>query len=185
MKPVVIAEDISKKYSRNADTHLSYGVSDLFRELFGRNSERALRTDEFFAVDSVSFHLYPGDSLALIGRNGSGKTTVLKMLNGLIKPDKGSIVMDGRVQALINLGAGFNPALSGRDNIYSSSSLMGLSSKETAAIVDEVVEFSELEEFIDSPVGTYSSGMKARLGFSVCVHLKPDILLIDEILKPV
>ncbi len=173
---------MSKKYSRNRDAHLSYGITDLFREVFGRKGSTDLRRDEFLAVNDLSFFLNAGDSLAVVGRNGSGKTTLLKMMNGLTKLDTGTIIMEGRVQALISLGAGFNSALSGRDNIYNSASLMGLTSAETRAIFHEIVAFSELEEFIDSPVGTYSSGMTARLGFSVAVHLDPDILLIDEIL---
>ena len=183
MKPIVVVENISKKYSRNANEHLSYGISDLFREVFGRDKTLELRTDEFLAVNDLSFHLYPGDSFALIGRNGSGKTTTLKMMNGLVKPDAGTVIMDGRVQALINLGAGFNQELSGRDNVHNAAALMGLSRKEANAILDDVVDFSELEEFIDSPIQTYSQGMRARLGFAVAVHLKPDILLIDEILS--
>lgn len=174
-------ESLYKKYSRNAHDHLSYGLSDLLREMTGSRT-RDLRKDEFYAVNDVSFELTPGDSFALIGRNGSGKTTVLKMLNGLIKPDGGRITMAGRVQALINLGAGFSPRLSGRENIFNSASLMGLSHQETSELLDAIIDFSELEDFIDSPVGTYSSGMNARLGFSVAVHLQPDILLIDEVL---
>lgn len=173
---------VSKRYSRNANAHLSYGLTDLVRELLAMIGERPLRPDEFFAVNDVSFNLETGDSLALIGRNGSGKTTLLKMMHGLIKPDAGDIRFNGRVQALINLGTGFNPNLSGRDNVYNAASLIGLGRAETAAIFDEVVDFSELEAFIDSPFRTYSSGMKARLGFSVAVHLRPDILIIDEIL---
>lgn len=183
MKPIITVKDLSKKYSRRANSHLAYGVSDLWREIFGKPPSLSLRKDEFMAVDDVSFNLFPGDTFALIGRNGSGKTTILKMMSGLTKPDGGSIDIKGKVQALINLGAGFNPNLSGHDNIYNSAALMGLSRRETRGIVDEVVDFSELEEFIDSPVGTYSSGMKSRLGFSVAVSLKPDILLIDEILS--
>ena len=182
MRPIIIAENVSKKYSRNSNSHLEYGLGDLFRELFCLRGKNRLRNDEFWAVDDVSFHMNPGESLALVGRNGSGKTTVLKMLNGLTKPDCGTIIMDGKVQALINLGAGFNFSLSGKDNIFNSAALMGMTKSETFEILDEIIEFSELEEFIDSPVGTYSSGMKARLGFSVAVHLKPEILLIDEIL---
>lgn len=133
-------------------------------------------------MKDVSFELMPGDSLGLIGRNGAGKSTLLKMMNGLTKPDAGRIVLNGRVQALINLGAGFNPALSGIENIYNAASLLGLSGREIRGIVEAVVDFSELQEVIDSPVYTYSSGMKARLGFGVAVHLQPDILLIDEVL---
>lgn len=182
MEPILMAEEVSKVYSRNASSHLSYGLRDLLDEIFGRSKNETLRKDEFLAVNSVSLALNRGDTLALVGRNGSGKTTLLKILNGLVKPDRGRVVVRGRVQAMINLGAGFAPSLSGRDNIYNSASLMGLNRHETTAILDEIIDFSELEEFIDSPVNTYSSGMKARLGFAVAVHLRPEILLIDEIL---
>lgn len=182
MAPIVQVEHVYKKYSRNANAHLNYGMRDLYNHLLGRKPSMELRKDEFFAVNDVSFSLERGDTLALIGRNGSGKSTLLKMLNGLIKLDAGRIVMDGRVQALINLGAGFNPAVSGVDNIYNSAALYGFNRKQTRAIADEVVDFAELEEFINSPFETYSSGMKARLGFAVAVHLRPEILLIDEIL---
>lgn len=183
MDPIVQVEHVCKKYSRNANAHLSYGLGDLFRHLLGRKPSLELRKDEFFAVKDVSLELEPGETLALIGRNGSGKSTLLKMMNGLVKPDAGRIVMNGRVQALINLGAGFNGALSGTDNIYNSAALYGFNRRQTRAIADEIVAFAELEEFINSPVETYSSGMKARLGFAVSVHLQPDILLIDEILS--
>ena len=183
MKPIVCVQQVSKRYSKNANAHLSYGVADLYRAIFGSKEEWPLRKDEFLALSNISLYLNPGDSLALIGRNGSGKTTLLKAMNGLIKPDAGVITVEGRVQALINLGAGFNPALSGKDNVFNSASLMGYSRKETQAILEEIIDFAELEEFIDSPVGTYSSGMKARLGFSVAINLNPDILLIDEILS--
>lgn len=182
MPPQITVEHVSKKYSRNAGEHLGYGLRDLWRVVAGRKPSTGLREDEFLAVNDVSFEIHRGDSIALIGRNGSGKTTLLKMMSGLIRPDAGTIVVDGRIQALINLGAGFNNALSGRENIFNSAALMGLGSKATRAILDETIAFAELEEFIDSPVGTYSSGMRARLGFSVAVHLDPDILFVDEIL---
>lgn len=182
MAPIVQVEHVYKKYSRNANAHLSYGLGDLYNHLLGRKPSLELRKDEFFAVNDVSFSLEQGDTLALVGRNGSGKSTLLKMMNGLIKLDAGRIVMDGRIQALINLSAGFKGALSGLDNIYNSAALYGFNRKQTHAIADEVIDFSELEEFINSPVETYSSGMTARLGFAVAVHLKPQILLIDEIL---
>jgi len=180
--PIIEVKGVSKRFSRNANAHLSYGLTDLMREVFARGGERPLRADEFYAVDDVSLALEPGDSFALIGRNGSGKTTLLKMLNGLIKPDRGEIRMNGSVQALINLGTGFNPNLSGRDNVFNAASLVGLSRSATENLFDEIVDFSELAEFIDSPFRSYSSGMKARLGFAVAVHLHPEILLIDEIL---
>lgn len=182
MKPALVVESVSKKYSRNFHTHREYGLSDLLREICGLEHRSSLRKDEFWAVKDISFTLYPGDCLGLIGKNGSGKSTLLKMLNGLIKQDTGKIMVDGRVQALINLGAGFDPSLTGKENIFNSAALMGLGYRETRKFLGEIIEFSELDEFIDSPVGTYSSGMYARLGFSVAIHLNPTIILIDEIL---
>lgn len=183
MPPIIEVRNVAKRFSRNANSHLGYGMTDLLDELLGRKKKRPLRQDEFWAVRDISFDLEAGGSFALVGRNGSGKTTLLKMMNGLIKPDAGEIRMLGPVQALINLGTGFNPNLSGRDNVYNAASLMGFSRSDTAAILDEIIDFAELEDFIDSPFQTYSSGMKARLGFGVAVHLRPEILLIDEILS--
>lgn len=141
-----------------------------------------LRPKEFWAVKDVSFELKRGECLGLIGRNGAGKTTLLKMLNGLIKPDTGRIEMRGRVGALIALGAGFNPILTGRENIYTNASVLGLTKKETDAKLDEIIDFAEIGEFLDTPVQNYSSGMAVRLGFAVASSLAPDILLIDEVL---
>jgi lipopolysaccharide transport system ATP-binding protein len=141
-----------------------------------------LRPGEFWALHNVSFELRRGECLALIGRNGAGKTTLLKILNGLIKPDTGRVQLRGTVGAMIALGAGFNPILTGRENIYVAASLRGLSKKQTAAKLDEIIDFAEIGEFIEAPVQTYSSGMQVRLGFSVAISLNPDILLIDEVL---
>jgi lipopolysaccharide transport system ATP-binding protein len=181
---LVIVENVSKKFCRDLKRSLWYGMKDLGSELVGRshNEDWRLRKDEFYAVNDVSFELKRGDFLGLIGRNGAGKTTLLKMLNGLIKPDKGRIEMHGRVGALIALGAGFNPILTGRENIYVNAAVLGLSKKETDARFDEIVEFAELGEFIDAPVQSYSSGMAVRLGFAVTTALEPDILLLDEVL---
>jgi lipopolysaccharide transport system ATP-binding protein len=141
-----------------------------------------LRPKEFWAVNNVSFELKRGECLGLIGRNGAGKTTLLKMLNGLIKPDAGRIEMRGRVGALISLGAGFNGVLTGRENIYTNASVLGLTKKETDAKLDEIIDFAEIGDFLDTPVQNYSSGMAVRLGFAVASSLEPDILLIDEVL---
>jgi len=142
-----------------------------------------LRRDEFWAVDNVSFELKRGECLGLIGRNGAGKTTLLKMLNGLIKPDRGRIEIAGRVGALIALGAGFNPILTGRENVYVNGSILGLSKREIDLRFNEIIAFAELEDFIDTPVQSYSSGMQVRLGFAVAaVLIKPDVLLLDEVL---
>lgn len=182
MKGRVEVKGLTKKYSRNSHSHLGYGLTDFLDELFGRERSLELRKDEFWALHDVNFTLEPGDSFGLVGRNGAGKSTLLKAMNGLTKPDAGEVRVHGRVQALINLQAGFNPNLSGRDNILNSASLSGLNRSQALDIMDEVVDFAELDQFIDSPVQTYSSGMKARLGFGVSVHLKPDILYIDEVL---
>lgn len=141
-----------------------------------------LRDGEFYAVRDVSFELRRGECLGLIGHNGAGKTTLLKMLNGLIKPDGGRIEMNGRVGALIALGAGFNPILTGRENIYINGSVLGLSKKEIDEKIDEIIDFSEVVEFIDMPVQNYSSGMQVRLGFSIASSLSPDVLILDEVL---
>jgi lipopolysaccharide transport system ATP-binding protein len=144
--------------------------------------EASLRDGEFFAVKDVSFELRRGECLGLIGHNGAGKTTLLKMLNGLIKPDAGSITMRGRVGALIALGAGFNPILTGRENIYINGSVLGLTKKEIDAKIDEIIDFAEIREFIDMPVQSYSSGMQVRLGFAVATAMNPDVLILDEVL---
>jgi ABC-type polysaccharide/polyol phosphate transport system ATPase subunit len=159
-------------------------MQDLGRELIGRdNGHTGLRRDEFWAVKDVSFHLDRGETLGLIGHNGAGKTTILRLLNGLIKPDLGEIIVRGRMQALIALGAGFNPILTGRENVYVNASVLGFSKKEIDRRFDEIVDFSGIREFIDMPVRSYSSGMTVRLGFSVAAHLEPDILLVDEVLS--
>ena len=141
-----------------------------------------LRPGEFWAVNDVSFELRRGECLGLIGRNGAGKTTLLKMLNGLIKPDAGRIEMRGRIGALIALGAGFNPILTGRENIYVNGSVLGLSKKEIDEKIEEIIDFAEIGEFIDSPVQSYSSGMQVRLGFAVATAMDPDVLILDEVL---
>lgn len=181
---LVKVENVSKKFCRSLKKSLWYGMQDLGNELLGRRhgGNGELRLDEFWAVKDVSFELKRGECLGLIGRNGAGKTTLLRMLNGLIKPDAGWIEMRGRVGALIALGAGFNPILTGRENIYVNASVLGLSKQEIDAKFEEIVEFAELGEFIDAPVQSYSSGMQVRLGFAVATALKPDILLLDEVL---
>lgn len=181
---IIIADTISKKFCRTLKRSLWYGIKDIGSELIGRNnSHKDLRKKEFWAIKNVSFELKRGETLALIGRNGAGKTTLMRMLNGLIKPDTGRIEVRGRMQALIALGAGFNPILTGRENIFVNASVFGLSKSEIDSKFKDIVEFSELEEFIDTPVQNYSSGMRVRLGFAVAAHVTPDILLIDEVLS--
>jgi lipopolysaccharide transport system ATP-binding protein len=204
-------EGVSKKFCRSLKKSLWYGVCDIAGELnpFAKHGARGmehggdsaegrsvspatsylppvtldgLRPGEFWAVNDVSFELRRGECLGLIGHNGAGKTTLLKMLNGLIKPDRGCIEMNGRVGALIALGAGFNPILTGRENIYINGSVLGLSKKQIDEKIDEIIEFAEIGEFIDMPVQNYSSGMQVRLGFAVATTLNPDVLILDEVL---
>ena len=175
-------EGVSKKFCRDLRRSLWYGLKDTAADLLGRNGDSTLRPDEFWAVDGVSLMLRRGECLGLIGRNGAGKTTLLKMLNGLVKPDKGRIEIRGQVGALIALGAGFNPILTGRENIYINGSVLGLTKREIDAKLDEIVEFAAIDDFIDTPVQSYSAGMQVRLGFAVATALQPDLLLLDEVL---
>jgi len=144
---------------------------------------RSIRADELvIALDGVSFNVEKGHTLGLIGENGSGKSTMLKIVAGIAKPSSGRITTAGKVSALIELGAGFHPEITGRENVFINGIMLGLSKKEITAKFDEIVRFAELEDFIDAPVKTYSSGMYMRLGFSVAINVNPEILLIDEVL---
>jgi ABC-type polysaccharide/polyol phosphate transport system ATPase subunit len=180
---LIRAEGVSKKFCRRLRRSLWYGVLDMGHEFFARNAGSArLRKDEFWAVSDVSFTLRRGETIGLIGPNGAGKTTLLRMLNGLIKPDAGRIEISGRMQALIALGAGFNPILTGRENVYVNASVLGIPQADVRRRFDDIVDFADVREFIDSPVQNYSSGMAVRLGFAVSAFLQPDILLVDEVL---
>jgi ABC-type polysaccharide/polyol phosphate transport system ATPase subunit len=144
---------------------------------------RDLSPDETFtAVRDVSFTVPAGRTLGVIGRNGSGKSTMLKLVAGITKPTQGSVKVNGRISALIELGAGFHPEISGRENVFINGIMLGLSKREVARRFDEIVDFAELKDFIDAPVKTYSSGMYMRLGFAVAIHVDPDVLLVDEVL---
>lgn len=182
--PVVAVEGVSKKYCRRLKHSLWYGVQDLVAELTAQSGSRdlQLRDAEFLAVNDVSFELRRGECVGLIGHNGAGKSTLLKMLNGLARPDKGKITLHGRVGALIELGAGFSPVLTGRENVYINGAVLGCSKREIDSKFAAIVDFAELGDAIDAPVRTYSSGMYVRLGFAVATQLNPDILLVDEIL---
>ncbi len=181
---LIQVEGLSKKFCRNLKRSLWYGLQDMGSELRGgqRSNADKLRPEEFWSVQDISFEVKRGECLALIGPNGAGKSTLLRMLNGLIKPDQGRITMRGRVNALIALGAGFNPILTGRENVYVNGSVLGFSKKEIDEKYEEIVEFSELRDFMDTPVRNYSSGMNVRLGFAVAAQMEPDVLLLDEVL---
>ncbi|MEM8777653.1 MAG: ABC transporter ATP-binding protein [Cyanobacteria bacterium P01_G01_bin.49] len=179
---LIKVDNISKKFCRDLKQSLWYGVQDIASEAMGRKYEHKLRKDEFWSVNDISFELRRGECLGLVGPNGAGKSTLLKILNGLIKPDKGRIELRGRIGALIELSAGFNAILTGRENIYSRGAVLGFTAAEIDKKLDQIIDFSELEDFIDTPVVNYSSGMKVRLGFAVAAQMEPDVLLLDEVL---
>src|SRR3954462_5776271 len=137
-------------------------------------------SDSFLALDEVSFTVEQGESIGLMGLNGSGKSTLLKIINGVMKPDGGTVLTRGRIAGLIATGAGFHPELTGRENIYLNAAVLGMSDAETKGKFDEIVEFADIGKLLDSPVGHYSSGIFARLGFAVAIHADSDIFLADE-----
>jgi ABC-type polysaccharide/polyol phosphate transport system ATPase subunit len=180
MTTAIQVSDVTKVYQR-------YSHRKQFRTLksalLGGSLLSDLRPDErFLALSGVTFNVRAGSTFAIIGRNGSGKSTLLKVIAGIAKPDAGSVTVHGRISALIELGAGFHPEITGRENVFINGIMLGLTKKEIHARFDDIVEFAELEDFIDAPVKTYSSGMYMRLGFAVAIHVDPEVLLIDEVL---
>ena len=151
--------------------------------LFSRNGHGELHEREFWALQDVSFQIRRGEAWGIIGANGAGKSTILKLLSNVLKPTKGKINVHGKMSALIEVGAGFHPDLTGRENVYLNGCILGMKRQEIARKFDEIVEFAGISEFIDTPVKRYSSGMYARLGFAVAAHVDPDILLVDEVLS--
>jgi ABC-type polysaccharide/polyol phosphate transport system ATPase subunit len=174
---VTNASKIYRRYSRRRQ------FSTLKSALLSRSLIRNLRPDETFAaVSGVTFTVPRGRTLGVVGRNGSGKSTLLKLVAGITKPTSGTVSVNGRVSALIELGAGFHPEISGRENVFINGIMLGLTKREVARRFDEIVDFAEMKDFIDAPVKTYSSGMYMRLGFAVAIHVDPDVLLVDEVL---
>lgn len=181
-EPYVHCESVWKKFHRGEhhDT-LRDAILGVGRRLAGRQP-RTQDADEFWAVRDVSFDVRPGETLGIIGGNGAGKSTILKLLTRIMRPNRGRLHVEGRVGALIEVSAGFHPDLTGRENIFLQGSLMGMRNATIAQKFDEIVEFSGIAAFLDTPVKRYSSGMNARLGFSIAAHLDPDVLIIDEVL---
>src|SRR5437764_2558904 len=179
MKSAIELTDVTKVYRR----YSGHQFATLKSALLLRSILRDLAPQEAFpALTDVSFSVPKGSTYGVIGRNGSGKSTALKLVAGITKPTSGSVHVDGRISALIELGAGFHPEISGRENVFINGIMLGLSKREVARRFDEIVEFAELKDFIDAPVKTYSSGMYMRLGFAVAIHVDPDVLLVDEVL---
>ena len=200
---VMSVRSVSKKFCRNLKRSMVYGMQDLARNLVGlppqstghrlktinpdpafqRSSvDDGLRRDEFWALRDISFDLKRGECLGLIGSNGSGKSTLLRVLNGIFPPDAGIVSFRGRIGALIALGAGFHPHLTGRENVFLNGAILGIDRDRMNSIFDQIVQFSEIGGFIDAPVSTYSSGMYVRLGFAIAASVEPEIMLIDEVL---
>jgi len=179
---LIKVEGLSKKFSKDLKSSLWYGLKDMWSAITGNTKKRELRKNEFWALQDINFELGRGECLGLIGHNGAGKSTLLKILNGLINPDEGKVTIKGRVGALIELGAGFNPILTGRENIYNNGAILGFTKQDIDAKVEQIIDFAEIREFIDMPVQNYSSGMRVRLGFAVASQMEPDVLLIDEVL---
>ena len=173
-EPAIVVESVSKNFRLYHERN-RYIKAAILR---GRRA----RYEEFWALEDVSFEVEHGSTLGLIGSNGSGKSTMLKCLTGIYRPDKGRVTVNGNVAALLELGAGFHPELTGRENVYLNAAILGLSKKDAERQFDSIVEFAGLERFINTPVKNYSSGMTIRLGFSIAAHVEPEILLIDEVL---
>jgi lipopolysaccharide transport system ATP-binding protein len=175
---VVRFEHVSKSYPYYQ--HITGGLKSFLFNL--PKAVKQIRTTRFLSLSDISFEVERGEAFGIIGRNGAGKSTTLGLIAGVLKPTQGNVIIHGRVSPMLELGAGFHPELTGRENIYLNGVLMGMTRTEVAKKAEEIIEFSELGEFIDQPIRVYSSGMLARLGFSVVSSLDPEILLIDEIL---
>ncbi len=188
---IIEVEGISKKYlishqrQRNKYNALRDVIANKAKNIFTRSSEKDVRErlkEEFWALKDISFDVKQGDKIGIIGRNGAGKSTLLKILSRITEPTKGRIRIKGRVASLLEVGTGFHPELTGRENIYLNGSILGMRKEEIRRKFDEIVAFSEIEKFLDTPVKRYSSGMYVRLAFAVAAHLEPEILLVDEVL---
>ena len=174
-KPVVVeATDVSKKFKLVHERNNSIKAALL--------RGRRTMSEDFWALRDVSFQVHEGETFGLIGENGSGKSTMLKCLTRILRPDHGTVRADGKVSALLELGAGFHPELSGRENVFLNGAILGLSQKELRKRFDDIVDFAGISQFIDEPVKNYSSGMYVRLGFSVAINVDPDVLFVDEVL---
>jgi lipopolysaccharide transport system ATP-binding protein len=187
MKPIIRVENLSKRYflnktNRSPDT-LRESLAEILRAPFQRLSGHRLSSSEdLWALRDINLEVKPGETIGIVGRNGAGKSTLLKILSRITEPTTGRIELYGRVGSLLEVGTGFHPELTGRENIFLNSVILGMSRKETRKHFDEIVAFAEIEKFLDTPVKRYSSGMYVRLAFAVAAHMNPEILIVDEVL---
>ena len=177
MKPVIILDNISVSY------RAPEAKADTFKEFAIQLIKRQVRFNSFNALSNVSLNIHEGEIVGIIGRNGAGKSTLLKVISRVLIPTQGRVRLQGWVSPLLELGAGFHPELTGLENIYLNGTLLGKKRREIDQKLDEIIEFADLDSFIDAPMRTYSSGMIARLGFSIATSWKPDILILDEVLS--
>lgn len=189
MEPVIKVENLSKKYVINHQVKMG---DSAFREVLSQKLKGALKGkfnktknihEEFWALKNISFEIKKGERVGIIGRNGAGKSTLLKILSQITEPTTGKITIDGKVSSLLEVGTGFHPELTGRENIFLNGAIIGMNKKEIESKFDQIVAFAEIEKFLDTPVKHYSSGMYVRLAFSVSAHIDPDILIVDEVLS--
>ena len=173
MSPIVKVENVSREFRKYYQKTFKEYLTDSHAQNFNK---------VFMALENISFEVKYGSTVGLLGRNGSGKSTLLKIISGVLTPSAGQVTRPVSTAALLELGAGFQPDMTGRDNIYLNSSILGRSRKDTELVIDDIIEFSGISEFIDTPVKFYSSGMYARLGFAIAIHTDPELLLIDETL---
>lgn len=179
MKPIISVKNLSKKFQIREKLPY-YSLRDSLAQIFTGSKRK--NADSFWALKDVSFDVFPGEVLGIIGRNGAGKSTLLKILSQITPPTSGTATLEGRVASLLEVGTGFHPELTGRENIYLNGAILGMSRKEIKKKFEEIVDFAEIEKFLDTPVKHYSSGMYMRLAFAVAAHLEPEILLVDEVL---
>src|SRR5450432_4124983 len=186
--PIISIEHVSKKFIISYDAPERYKslrdtMANKVKNMMGRGKKKpSVANEEFYALQDINVDVYPGDRLGIIGRNGAGKSTLLKILSRITEPSTGQVTIRGRVASLLEVGTGFHPELTGRENIFLNGSILGMTRVEIVRKFNEIVAFAEVEKFLDTPVKRYSSGMYVRLAFAIAAHLEPEILIVDEVL---